>query len=217
MSLQTGAELITLALLINKATGVYGLLALLTGFALDAVQLSMYLYSVAVLVTLAVLLPHVRRRSPFPNLVLSWVYVIDTALNAAYTAYFAAAWFAASEDGHPADGAGEQAPDTAASMVLIVVVTLARLYLMLVVMGWTRSVLRGHAATLAGDKALSAQPFAAGSPEGEGWRGRAGRAMIRVGQDYWLGGMYDIDEERDAEEAARRPLAASMEEEEDDG
>ena len=53
MSLQTGTEMISIALLINKVTGVYGLLAILTGYALDGVQLSMYIYSVAVLGALA--------------------------------------------------------------------------------------------------------------------------------------------------------------------
>ncbi|CAN8102521.1 unnamed protein product [Discula destructiva] len=208
MSLQTGAEVITLALLINKATGLYGLLAILTGFALNAVQLSMYIYSVAVLVTLAFLLPHVRRRTPFQNLLLSWVYMVDTMLNAAYTAYFAVEWFLASE-GNPADDAAEQATDTAASMVLIVVFTLARLYLMLVMMSWTRSVLQGYASRLAGDKDILVKPFTVGTPEGEGCKGKMGRAMVFVGQEYWLGGI-EGDEQRGVEDAARRPLAAAM-------
>lgn len=207
MSLQTGAEIITIALLINKATGLYGLLAILTGFALDGVQLSMYLYSVAILATLAFLLPHIRRHSPFQNLLLSWVYITDTALNTAYTAYFAVEWFLASE-GNPAGDAVEQATDTAASMVLITVFTLVRLYLMLVVMSFTRQVMLAHVASLEGDKGVSTGPFAVGTPEGDGWRGRLGRAMVFVGEEYWIGGRDDGGWA--AGDEARVPLAAAM-------
>lgn len=206
MSLQTGAEIITVALLINKATGLYGLLAILTGYALDAVQLSMYIYSVAVLATLAFLLPHIRRHSPFQTLLLSWVYIIDTALNTAYTAYFALEWFMASE-GNPAGDAVEQATDTAASMVLITVFTLVRLYLMVVVMSFTRQVMLGYMASLAGDKGLTATPFAAGTPEGEGWRGKLGRAMVFVGEEYWIGGKEEVDGWA-VDDEARVPLGA---------
>lgn len=211
MSLQTGAEIVAIALLINKATGLYGLLAILTGFALDGVQLSMYLYSVAVLVTLVALLPHIRRHSPFQNLLLSWVYIIDTALNTAYTAYFAVEWFLASE-GNPAGDAIEQATDTAASMVLITVFTLVRLYLMVVVMSFTRQVMLAYVASLEGDKGMTARPFAVGTSEGEGWRGKLGRAMVSVGLEYWIGGA-EADGRRASAEG-RVPLDAAGDEEE---
>ncbi|KAJ4390676.1 hypothetical protein N0V93_004274 [Gnomoniopsis smithogilvyi] len=205
MSLQTGAEIITVALLINKATGLYGLLAILTGYTLDAVQLSMYIYSVAVLVTLAFLLPHIRKHTPFQNLLLSWVYIIDTALNTAYTAYFALEWFMASE-GNPAGDAVEQATDTAASMVLITVFTLVRLYLMMVVMSFTRQVMLAYVASLEGDKGMTARPFATSMSEGKGWRGNLARAMVFVGEEYWIGGRDD--DGWAAGDEARVPLAA---------
>lgn len=205
MSLQTGAEIITVALLINKATGLYGLLAILTGYTLDAVQLSMYIYSVAVLATLAFLLPHIRKHSPFENLLLSWVYIIDTALNTAYTAYFALEWFMASE-GNPAGDAVEQATDTAASMVLITVFTLVRLYLMVVVMSFTRQVMLAYVASMEGDKGMTVRPFAMNTPEGKSWRGSIARAMLFVGEEYWIGGRED--DGWAAGDEARVPLAA---------
>lgn len=211
MSLQTGTEMISIALLINKVTGLYGLLAILTGYALDAVQLSMYIYSVGVLVALAFLLPHVRRQSPFPNLSLAWLYIIDTALNTAYTAFFAVAWYIASE-GNPAGDAVEQATDTAASMALIVALTLVRVYLMLVVMSFTRQVMRRYVACLAGDKGAVARPFAAGTPEGEGWKGKLGRVMVFVGEQYWIGGKEDEEWAAGAEE--RVSLAAAVDQDE---
>lgn len=207
MSLQTGTEMISIALLINKVTGLYGLLALLTGYALDAIQLSMYLYSVGVLLTLAFLLSHIRRQSPFQNLLLAWLYIFDTALNAAYTAFFAVEWYLAAE-GNPAGDAVELATDTATSMVLIVALTLVRVYLMLVVMSFTRQVLGRYVSGLAEDKGGVGTPFALGTPDGEGWKGKLGRAMVYVGQEYWIGGKDD--EEWAADNATRVPLAAAM-------
>lgn len=190
MSLQTGTEMISIALLINKVTGLYGLLAILTGFSLDAVQLSMYIYSVAVLGALAFLIPHIRRQSPFQNLALAWLYIVDTAANAAYTATFAVQWYLKS-GGNPQGDTAEQTTDTAASMVLIVAFTLFRVYLMFVLMSFTRQVLQRHMAGLVGDKGTVVMPFTAGSPDSEGWKGKLGRAMLFVGQDYWVGARED--------------------------
>ncbi|QSS53805.1 DUF1753 domain-containing protein [Histoplasma capsulatum var. duboisii H88] len=93
MSLQTGAALITLSLLLNKISGVYGLLALLTSYQLSPFQLSMYIYSILGLALTAVLAPHVRLQSPLQCLALAWFYLIDSVINAAYTAAFAVTWF----------------------------------------------------------------------------------------------------------------------------
>lgn len=209
MSLQTGTEMISLALLINKVTGFYGLLAIITGYSLSAVQLSMYLYSVVVLGTIAFLIPHIRRQSPFQNLSLAWLYIVDTAVNTAYTATFAVQWYLNS-GGNPEGDPAEQATDTAASMVLIVGLSLFRVYLMFVVMSFTRQVLQRHMDELSGGKGLVLVPFTPGSPDSDGWKGKLGRAMLFVGQDYWVGA-------RDDEEwasAQRAPLVADESDEE---
>ncbi|KAL4782096.1 Inositolphosphorylceramide synthase subunit Kei1-domain-containing protein [Aspergillus varians] len=93
MSLQTGASLITLSLLLNKISGLYGLLALLTGYHLSPVQLSMYLYSLIALAITVLLFPHIRKQSPLQCLALAWLYVFDSVINAAYTAAFGVTWF----------------------------------------------------------------------------------------------------------------------------
>ncbi|KKA16403.1 hypothetical protein T310_10010 [Rasamsonia emersonii CBS 393.64] len=93
MSLQTGASLITLSLLLNKISGLYGLLALLTGYHLSPVQLSMYIYSLAALGLTVFLFPHIRKQSPLQCLGLAWFYLLDTVINAAYTAAFGVSWF----------------------------------------------------------------------------------------------------------------------------
>ena len=93
MTLRTGVELITLTLLINKISGLYGLLALLTGFHLSPLQLSMYIYSLLALGCTAYLAPHIKRQSPLQCLALAWLYLLDSVVNAAYTAAFGMAWF----------------------------------------------------------------------------------------------------------------------------
>lgn len=209
MSLQTGTEMISIALLINKVTGLYGLLAILTGYSLDAIQLSMYLYSVAVLGTIAFLIPHIRRQSSFQNLALAWLYIVDTAANSAYTTTFAVQWYLTS-GGNPEGDAAEQATDTAASMVLIVALSLFRVYLMLVVMSFTRQVLQRHMASLSGDKGAVVLPFTAGTPDSEGWKGKLGRVMLFVGQDYWVGARED----EEWASGQRAPLVADADDDE---
>lgn len=93
MSLETGASLITLSLFLNKISGLYGLLALLTGYHLSPVQLSMYLYSLIALCVAIVLFPHIRKQSPLQCLALAYLYAFDSIINAAYTAAFGVTWF----------------------------------------------------------------------------------------------------------------------------
>lgn len=203
MSLQTGTEMIALTLLFNKVTGLYSLLAVLTGYHLSALQLSMSVYSIAVLVLLALCMPHIRQQTPLHCLSLAWLYVIDTVVNTAFTATFGVSWYLASSNvkgaPKPQEPTGPDAPepglmgavDSTTSIVLIAAFTLIRVYFSLVVMAYGRFVLlnymegkrqgwgeaRGRAAT---------SPFTIGLPEGAGWRGRLGRAMVAVGKGYWL-------------------------------
>ena len=95
MSLRTGTQLITLAFLINKLTGLYGLLAIATGYEISPVQLSMYMYSLIALALGAHLAPHIRKgpQSPLQNLALAWLYLIDSAINSLYTLIFGLSWF----------------------------------------------------------------------------------------------------------------------------
>ncbi|KAK3906006.1 Inositolphosphorylceramide synthase subunit Kei1-domain-containing protein [Staphylotrichum tortipilum] len=229
MSLQTGTELISIALLFNKATGVYGMLTLFTGYSLSALQVTAYLGSIFVLITLALCLSHIRKQSPLENLVLAWVYAIDTVASAAYTTAFATSWYLATMHGgtakggsaavgSPSDGDAQQerrdetqtqqqpgTPDTAASMTLIIAFTLIRVYFALVVMAYARRVVLRFADERMGEDDVesggggdggdtSADPFAAGAPLGEGWRGRLGRALVSVGRGYWLGGKKEDEE-----------------------
>jgi len=93
MSLRTGAEIITYLQIINKVSGLYGLLALLTGAHLSGLQLSMYLYSSVALLATIYLYKHIRLQSPFQTLLLAHLYALDSVVNALYTAFFGVAWF----------------------------------------------------------------------------------------------------------------------------
>ena len=84
-----------MSMIFNKITGFYGLLAILTGFSLSPLQLSMYLYSLVALILLAFLMPHIRKQSPFECLALAWFYLLDTLVNTAFTLAFAVTWLLA--------------------------------------------------------------------------------------------------------------------------
>lgn len=53
----------------------------------------MYLWSVLVFTLVCYLGAHIRKQSPLQNLVLAWIYLLDTVINAAYTALFGLTWF----------------------------------------------------------------------------------------------------------------------------
>lgn len=262
MSLRTGTELITLSLILNKVSGFYGLLALLTGFHLSPLQLSMYIYSLFALLVVAILAPHIRKQSPLQCLALAWFYVFDTLVNAAYTAVFAVTWFLLVSQ-HHSDANGAKAPgvggstmdDTAGftnskynvshveisagptgqdgnvvgvpagstsasgpslshgfaqpesltSLVVICLFLLVRFYFALIVMSYARTVLHQHVANVTAHSSIRLQhkdasggmlldsPFEMHLPEGQGWKGRAGRLMVSLGKTYWLGKDPDDD------------------------
>jgi hypothetical protein len=242
MSLRTGTELICLCMLFNKVTGFFGLLAVLTGFRLSAFQFSMYSYSLVALIILTLLMPHIRKQSPFQNLALAWFYFFDTIINTAFTAAFAMTWLlAVSADGKntelpiSAPGSstigdasgftnasdvglsgimGQEAvsnptikhavgiEETMPSIVVVIGLTLVRVYFIFIVMAYARQVLRQHIYSTSSIKlqmqtdgaadSVAENPFAEGTPEGEGWRGKLGRVMVKVGEGYWLGGQAEL-------------------------
>ncbi|KAG5960820.1 hypothetical protein E4U58_004510 [Claviceps cyperi] len=227
VGLQIGTELISLALVFNKVTGVYGLLAILTGYQLSLLQLSTYVYSIGVLGFLVYLIPSIRRQSPFECLALAWIYLLDTTINGAYTAAFGLDWyFASTSDGEEtktsslpnivAEGFeglrrqsaihGKAVPqETATSMVLIVALTLIRVYFMIVVMAFARQVLQKYMQLmiLEGPGVDEREgPFAIDLPDGDGRKGKLGRLMVSFGRGYWMD-MPDLDDwERNV---ARKP------------
>lgn len=255
LPLSTGASLITLSLVLNKLSGLYGMIALLTGYHLSPFQLSMYVYSLVCLAITVLLSKHIKSNSPFHCLALAWLYVLDSLINALYTAAFAVTWFlvllgkgsgpggdmikdtsgftdpkhnvssvdvvaAPNNDvvpgqdavagGHPADaphtgvnGSGFLDKQSINSIVVIVSLWTIRAYFCLVMLSWARNVVRQHIAIVSvrsghysnANKGLAEDPFAESQPEGQGWKGRLGRAMIAIGRTYFLGPDADCDDE----------------------
>lgn len=212
ISLQTATELISLALVFNKVTGVYGLLAILTGFQLSLMQFTTYLYSIGVLLVLVYLMPHIRKQSPFECLALAWMYILDTVINTFDTAVFGLEWYFAagapdeSVDRIPAmvvEGMenlrqqtaihGNVVPhETATSMLVIGLLVLVRAYFCVVIMAYAQQVLQKYMQLMVlegGPEVMSDDlngPFSAELPDGEGRRGEIGRLMISFGRGYWL-------------------------------
>lgn len=208
ISLQSATELISLALVFNKVTGFYGLLAILTGYDLSLLQLSTYIYSIAVLVGLIVLFPHIRKQSPFECLALAWLYIVDTVLNAFDTLIFGMEWYFTSATNVGTERLptmvsqgleslkqesavyGKIVPqETALSMVLIVTLTLVRVYFSVIVMAYAQQVLHKYMVAVYVDSPeadIADGPFGLDLPNGGGRRGRMGRLMVSVGRTYWL-------------------------------
>ncbi|KAI5457158.1 Inositolphosphorylceramide synthase subunit Kei1-domain-containing protein [Mariannaea sp. PMI_226] len=213
IGLQTGTEVISLALVLNKVTGVYGLLAILTGFQLSILQLTTYVYSIGVLVLLVTLIPHIRRQSPFECLSLAWVYILDTAINMACTAAFGLDWYFSNQttdslQTQPTDlpymatedatqnlrrdtaPHGQVVPqETAFSMLLITASMLIRIYFSFVVMAYAKQVLQKYMQLMILEGPGVDEhdgPFAEDLPDGEGRKGRLGRLMVSWGRSYWL-------------------------------
>ncbi|KAG8417889.1 GTPase Ryh1 [Metarhizium acridum] len=150
--------------------------------------------------------------SPFECLALAWLYVLDTTINGAYTATFGLDWYFASTANNESDSASTSLPgivaqgfdglrreravhgkavpqETATSMVLIVGLTLIRVYFSLVVMAFSRQVLQKYMQLmiLEGPGVDENEgPFAADLPDGDGRKGRLGRLMVSLGKGYWL-------------------------------
>ncbi|KAK4574874.1 hypothetical protein LTR86_001716 [Recurvomyces mirabilis] len=95
--LRTATEFITFTLALNKITGLYGILALFTGYHLNPLQLSHYIYSLLVLALIVYLSPAIRASrdasSTMKILGLAWLYVLDTVVNSVYTTLFGLGWF----------------------------------------------------------------------------------------------------------------------------
>ena len=256
ISLRTATELITLTLLFNKISGLYGLLAIFTGFHLNPLQLSHYVYSLGVLGLIAWLYQSIRdTNAPLKNLSLAWVYVLDSVINSVYTTLFGTSWFIvlAKSLGQTVpiqNGMGEGTIDetsgftspehnvtkvevvaepgpgvldgqtavaygsdygqlgaavfqsgSVASLTVIGLLWIARIYFCLVVMSYSRSMVRQYIANTSSsysnseDPTLAENPFRAGREEGVGLKGKMGRFMLRFPtKRYWLGRDESEDE-----------------------
>ncbi len=87
------------------------------------------------------------------------------------------------------------------SIGVIITLWTIRAYFCLIMLAWARTVVRQHIAatgqksstytSASTDSGLAENPFAPHKPEGRGWTGKLGRAMLSVGRSYWLGSDED--------------------------
>jgi len=114
---------------------------------------------------------------------------------------YAIANSAAATASSPSLGHGVGIEESIPSIVVVAFLTLVRVYFIFVVMAFARQALRQymytsspaklHIHTDGAAETAADNPFAVGSPEGAGWRGKLGRIMVKVGENYWLGGQAD--------------------------
>ena len=108
---------------------------------------------------------------------------------------------AGASTGNPSLGHAVGIEETIPSMLVVVGLTLIRVYFVLIVMAYARQALRQHIYSSSSTKlhlhtdgsndAISENPFSEGTPGGQGWRGKLGRIMVSLGENYWLGGQAD--------------------------
>jgi hypothetical protein len=114
---------------------------------------------------------------------------------------YAAAGAVAATASSPSLSHGVGIEESIPSIIVVVFLTLVRVYFILVVMAYARQVLRQHVYSTSSTKlhihtagvadVPAENPFAVGAPGGQGWKGRLGRLMVKVGESYWLGGQAD--------------------------
>ena len=130
----------------------------------------------------------------------------------------------ASTASSPSLGHGVLQSESISSIVVISALWAIRVYMCLIVLSYARLVLRRHVANMSRNSTqlytpgkgsnFIENPFAVHLPEGKGWKGRLGRAMIAVARGFWLGS-EDGDDIWMNEELAmgrmRQPVAAQNE------
>ncbi|KAG9246550.1 Inositolphosphorylceramide synthase subunit Kei1-domain-containing protein [Calycina marina] len=114
---------------------------------------------------------------------------------------FAAVGGASATLNNPSLGHAVGIEETIPSMMVVIGLTLIRMYFIVVVMAYGRQVLRQHIYSSSSAKlhvhtdgandTLSDNPFAVDAPGGQGWKGKLGRMMVLTGKNYWLGGQAD--------------------------
>ena len=179
------------------------------------------------------LIPGVAAKKPTESVVFTWLYGVDSVVNAAFTGLFGANWFldgpgmkmphstssnsptsimmrndsssALGEEQIPvvlsdskqpgATTPGALPAESVASITIIAALWLVRLYFFLVVLAFSRAVVRGedmeNMDTLSRYSGFHSPAFSPrqgiASIESEpGWKGKLGRALVGVNPGYWV-------------------------------
>ncbi|KAK9454143.1 Inositolphosphorylceramide synthase subunit Kei1-domain-containing protein [Dipodascopsis uninucleata] len=143
-----GAELITMFAIANKASGIYGLLSIVTGHPITAPQLLMNVLSVILLISFLFALHSIRKQNALPVVAYSYIYFFDMLANVAFTIYFSVTWFRhfdekTSEDGNNNGGDSlNVASERGLSITVIVLALVAKIYFCFVLFGFARLLVR---------------------------------------------------------------------------
>ncbi|EGW30877.1 uncharacterized protein SPAPADRAFT_68109 [Spathaspora passalidarum NRRL Y-27907] len=154
-----GAEIILGITILNKASGIYGILSLLTGHPINFFQ---WLFNALALVLLPIYISafinintqpkNVRKMS-----IATVVYMADTVIGLLYTLYFMYFWFYVEDTAAPESGntkrqeMGDLSAQSASytrelflTFATTIVVKAVRIYFTLVMMSFTRALLKQH-------------------------------------------------------------------------
>ncbi|KAK9448853.1 Inositolphosphorylceramide synthase subunit Kei1-domain-containing protein [Limtongia smithiae] len=145
LPLAAGAELITVFGVVNKASGIYGLLSIFTGKSISAAQWVLNIFSIILLPFFLYALHSVRRQNALPVVAYSYVFFLDMLSNIAFTIYFSVVWFrefdkadAEVDPSHQIDVPAERG----VSITIIVLVLLCKMYFCIAIFGFARSLVR---------------------------------------------------------------------------
>lgn len=111
--------------------------------------------------------------------------------------------------GSPSLGHGVSLTESFPSLLVLVALSLIRVYCIFVIFAYARQVLRQYmsqhqpstttsalqiqtdSVSAERQAAGSSEPFSVDTQEGQGWKGKLGRAMVNLGRSYWIGGKED--------------------------
>ncbi|KAG5437469.1 hypothetical protein PCANB_000897 [Pneumocystis canis] len=91
LDLQIGVELIVFFSILNKASGIYGFLAILTNYSslnISLWKMFIYLYSLLALFGYIMMMKYIRTESTFHLLIYAYFYFIDTFISSIYSTIF---------------------------------------------------------------------------------------------------------------------------------
>ncbi|KAK9323490.1 Inositolphosphorylceramide synthase subunit Kei1-domain-containing protein [Lipomyces orientalis] len=146
--LAAGAELITVFGVVNKASGIYGLLSIFTGHPITAAQLVLNVISLLLLPVFLYALHSVRRQQALPVVAFSYIYFLDMLANLAFTIYFSVTWFRVFDGAATAEAAAgtssslDTASERGLSITIIVLALLFKVYFCFVLFGYARMLVR---------------------------------------------------------------------------
>ena len=161
-----GVEIILGVTILNKASGLYGILSLFTGHPINFWQ---WLYNLLSLIALpvyasALINLKVKSRNLRKISLATIVYTLDTILGSLFTLYFIYFWFTLEDGSVKSDGvdATSQSASPARELTITIsttiIVTVVRFYFTLVMVSFTKALLKQNSMELRYNSNLNEEP-----------------------------------------------------------